>query len=394
MFQNTLRIKHNLNTKGKKTIPKVLLLVVLFLILFIEPSKVYGADNKTLDDSDFDYTEIQKVVDDVFKSEDKMNFQEYVTGLVSGETKFSLKEIGNDIKDSIVGEIKGNIGTLTRLISIAIVAAVFTNFSYAFSNNQVAETGFYVAYLLLFSILTGSFITAASMASETLTSILDFMKALIPAYFLSVAFSSGAGTSLVYYQATLFLITFVDILLIKLVIPMINIYLIVSMANNISKEDFLSKLTELLSQVVKWLLKSLLALVIGFNTIQGLILPVSDRIKKSTLLKAAGAIPGVGDVLGTVTESVIGAGILLKNAIGVAGVVVIIVICAIPVLKLTVTTLIYRISSAAVQPISDKRMLNCVIASAEASTLLLQTILVGGVLFLLTITIIAASTTY
>ncbi|MDF2590200.1 MAG: hypothetical protein K0S41_4041, partial [Anaerocolumna sp.] len=167
----------------------------------------------------------------------------------------------------------------------------------------------------------------------------------------------------------------------------------VSMANNITKEDFLSKLTELLSQIVKWLLKSLLALVVGFNTIQGLILPVADHIKKSTLLKAAGAIPGVGDVLGTVTESVIGAGILLKNAIGVAGVVVIIIVCAIPVLKLTVTTLIYRVSSAAVQPISDKRMLNCVVASAEASTLLLQTILVGGVLFLLTITIIAASTT-
>jgi stage III sporulation protein AE len=231
------------------------------------------------------------------------------------------------------------------------------------------------------------------MASETLSQVLNFMKALIPAYFLSVAFCSSAGTSLVYYQATLFLITFVDILLIKVVIPMINIYLIVSMANNITKEDFLSKLTELLSQIVKWLLKSLLALVVGFNTIQGLILPVADHIKKSTLLKAAGAIPGVGDVLGTVTESVIGAGILLKNAIGVAGVVVIIIVCAIPVLKLTVTTLIYRVSSAAVQPISDKRMLNCVVASAEASTLLLQTILVGGVLFLLTITIIAASTT-
>jgi stage III sporulation protein AE len=133
--------------------------------------------------------------------------------------------------------------------------------------------------------------------------------------------------------------------------------------------------------------------VVGFNAIQGLILPVADNIKKSALFKLAGAIPGVGDVLGSVTESVFGAGVLLKNAIGVAGVIVIIVICALPIIKLAVTTLIYRVSSAAVQPISDKRMLNCVTASADAAALLLQTVLVGAVLFLLTITIIAATTT-
>jgi stage III sporulation protein AE len=219
------------------------------------------------------------------------------------------------------------------------------------------------------------------------------MKALIPSYFLSVAIVSSAGTSMVYYQVTMFLITFVDVLLIKIVIPMINIYLIVSMANNLSKEDFLSKLAELLSIVIKWSLKTLLGVVVGYNAVQGLILPVADSIKKSTLLKLASAIPGVGDVLGSVTESVYGAGILLKNAIGVAGVVVILLICAVPIIKLAVSALIYRVSSAAVQPISDKRMLNCITASADAAALLLQAVVVSAVLFLLTITIIAATTT-
>jgi stage III sporulation protein AE len=101
----------------------------------------------------------------------------------------------------------------------------------------------------------------------------------------------------------------------------------------------------------------------------------------------------VGNVLGGVAESIIGAGVLLKNAVGVAGVIVILIICAVPIIKLVVTALIYRISCAAVQPISDKRMLNCVSASAEAAGLLLQTVFVGAVLFLLTITIVAATTT-
>lgn len=372
---------------------KLFLFILLELLLLMTGKKVYAYDWKEINDTDFDYSEIQQVIDDVLSTEENINFEDYVVNLVTSKNNFSIEQIGKDIKDGVIKEIKDNIGTLTSLISIAVIAAVFTNFSHAFQNNQVAETGFYVAYLLLFSVLTVSFITAANLAADTLSAVLTFMKALVPAYFLSVAFSSSAGTSIVYYEATLFLITFVDVLLIKLVIPMINIYLIVSMANNLSKEDLLSKLAELISVVIKWSLKSLLALVVGFNAIQGLILPVADRIKKSTLLKAAGAIPGVGDVFGSVTESILGAGILLKNAIGVAGVVVIIIICAVPIIKLTVTALIYRISCAAVQPISDKRMLNCVNATAEAAGLLLQTVCVGAVLFLLTITIVAATTT-
>ncbi len=342
---------------------------------------------------DYDYSEIQEIIDEVLDTENKINFEDYVVDLVTSRKSFSLEQVGNDIKHGVLNEIKENVGVLTSLISIAVIAAVFTNFSFAFQNSQVAETGFYVAYLLLFSVLTVSFIAAANLASDTLSAILSFMKALIPSYFLSVAFCTGAGTSIVFYETTLFVITFVDMLLIKIIIPMINIYLVVSMANNLSKEDLLSKFTDLIAIVIRWSLKSLLALVLGFNTVQGLILPVADKIKKSTLMKAAGAIPGVGDVFGSVAESVLGAGILLKNAIGIAGVLVIVIVCAVPIIKLAITSLIYRVSSAAVQPISDKRMLNCVSATAEASSLLLQTVCIGAVLFLLTITIVSATTT-
>ena len=132
--------------------------------------------------------------------------------------------------------------------------------------------------------------------------------------------------------------------------------------------------------------------VIGFQAIQGLIVPVADQVKRSTVFKASSALPGVGNAIGSVAETVIGAGILLKNAIGVAGLVVIIVICSIPMVQLTVVTLIYRFSSAALQPISDKRIIECISASAKSAEMLLQCVLVGAILFLLTITIVAIST--
>ncbi|WOO36185.1 stage III sporulation protein AE [Anaerocolumna sp. AGMB13020] len=375
---------------------KVLVSIAFIMMLLQFPAVVTAAEKDEtsgLNQKDIDYTQIQSVIDQALSEDNNFDFMEYVTDLISGKRTFSITGILDDLKEVVSGEVKSNLSTFTGLISIAVLAAVFTNFSYAFQNMQVAETGFYVAYLLLFSVLTGSFITASTMAAQTISSLLDFMKAMVPAYFMAVAFSTGAGTSMVYYQTTLVLITFVNVLLVKIIIPLINIYLVVTMANNLSKEDMLSKFTELLETIINWGLKTLLGVVIGFNTVQGLITPVSDKMKKSMVLKAAESIPGVGDIFSGAAESVIGAGILLKNAIGVAGVVVIVSLCAVPVIKLAVMTLIYKVSSAAVQPISDKRMLKCISASADACLLLLQTVLVGAILFVITITIVAATTT-
>lgn len=365
-------------------------LTVIFALFYLSGSGIaYGAYDLY---DDINYDDIQEVIDNIMDREDAMDFGDYVGKLMSGEEAFSLSAIGNKLVQSISGEFKAHITTFGRLISIALIAAIFTNLSMAFKYHQVSETGYYVTYLLLFGLLISSFISASHIASTVIREILDFMKALVPAYFMSVAFCSGSLSSFTFYKVALILITLVDFIIIKVLIPMVNFYLIIVLANNLSKEDMLSKLAGLLELIIKWTLRSLLAAVIGFQAIQGLIVPVADQVKRSTVFKASSALPGVGNAIGSVAETVIGAGILLKNAIGVAGLVVIIVICSIPMVQLTVVTLIYRFSSAALQPISDKRIIECISASAKSAEMLLQCVLVGAILFLLTITIVAIST--
>jgi stage III sporulation protein AE len=340
---------------------------------------------------DIDYSEIQEVIDDVMGSGNEFDFGSYIGKMVNGEEPFSISSVGNQLLSSVKGEIKANLGTFGSLITIALIAALFTNFSMAFKSNNVSETGYYITYLLLFGLLISSFITASKIASTTISTILDFMKALVPTYFMSVAFTSGATTSLVYYEAALTLITLVDFLIIKIIIPMINFYLVIMLANNLSKEDMLSRLADLFSTAISWLLKSMLAAVVGFHAIQGLIVPVVDQVKRSALLKASEALPGIGDALGGVTETILGAGVLLKNAIGVAGLIAIIIMSAVPFLKLLMITVVYKIGCAALQPISDKRFIECINASAKSAAMLLQTVFVGAVLFLLSITIVAVT---
>ncbi|MHB8130919.1 MAG: stage III sporulation protein AE [Mobilitalea sp.] len=374
----------------KRNYIKIVLIILFMLVLSMLNTKEAKASTGLPED--IDYTEIQEVIDDVMGSGNEFDFGSYIERLIKGEEAFSISAVGNQLLLSIKGEIKANLATFGSLITIALIAALFTNMSMAFKNNHVSETGYYITYLLLFGLLISSFIIASNIATTTISSILDFMKALAPTYFISVGFCTGSTTSLVYYEAALMLITLVDFLIIKIVIPMINFYLVIMLANNLSKEDMLSKLAGLFSTAIGWLLKSLLAAVIGFNAIQGLIVPVVDQVKRSALLKASEAIPGIGDALGGVTETILGAGVLLKNAIGVAGLIVILTICAIPFLKLLMITVVYKVGCAALQPISDKRFVECIGASAKSAGMLLQTVFVGAVLFLLSITIVAVTT--
>ncbi len=368
---------------------RILLISFIVFLSMLSTNDVKAATELT---QDIDYSEIQDVIDDVMDNGNEFDFDDYIGKLLNGEETFSFNSIANQLIQSVKGEITANLGTFGSLITISLIAALFTNFTMAFKNNSVSDTGFYVTYLLLFGLLISSFIIASRVAAETIGAVLDFMRALIPAYLMSVAVVTGATTSLVYYEAALGLIALVDFVIIKLIIPMINFYLVIVLANNLSKEDMLSKLADLFATAIGWILKSLLAIVIGFSAIKGLIVPVADQVKRSIVYKASEAIPGIGDALGGVTETILGAGVLLKNAIGVTGLIVILTICAVPCIKLLMITIVYKVGSAALQPISDKRFIECISASAKSAALLLQAVFVGAVLFLLSITIIAVTT--
>ena len=366
--------------------------ICLFIILLSFLINTKEAKANTNKSGDIDYSDIQGVIDDIMSYGNEFEFGLYVEKLINGEVKFSITDIGLSLIASIRGEIKANLGVFGRLVSIALVAALFSNLSMAFKNSQVSDTGYYITYLLLFGVIVSTFVTATDVAVKAMESLLEFMKVLAPSYFLAVGFSTGSTTSLVYYEGALMVITVADFIILKVVVPLINFYLMVTLANNLTKEDMLSKLVDLFENIIGWVLKGVLAAVVSLGAIQGLIVPVADRVKRSSLLKASAAIPGVGDAIGGVAETILGAGMLLKNAIGVTGIVVIITICATPFIKLFMIMVIYKIGCAVLQPISDKRMVECLSASAKAAEMLLRTVFIGAVLFLLSITIVAVTT--
>lgn len=388
----------------RNRLSQLFLTLVLILVVFGIGTRIVSAEETEGDAqeireetenalmSEFDFDEIEDSLSGMFPQQ-KISFEEVLSELITGNWSGLGKTFLGYLSDRIFYEFRYNRENLVYMLMVALTAAVFTNFSSAFQNRQVSEISFYVLYMLLITLCLTAFRVAAQGLEENLDALVDFMRVLCPSYFLAVAFASGSVTSLFFYNVILVLIYVVELVLVRFLLPVINVYIMIQVLGNLTGEDFLSEFAQLLQKLVSWILKSLLAGVVGINVVQGLLAPVIDSLRKSALTRTAEALPWIGNAVGGAAEIVFGTAVLIKNGIGMAGAVIAVLICAVPVIQMLVLAFLYKLAAALVQPVSDKRITGCISSVSEGYELLLKVVFTAGVLFLLTIAIVAASTT-
>lgn len=339
----------------------------------------------------FDFEEIESSLDQMFPKE-KLSFQEVVTAMMSGNMEQTGETFLRFLRDQIFYEFRYNRHNLVYILLIALIAAIFSNFTEAFQNKRISEISFYVLYMLLITFCLTAFQTAMEGVEGKLDSLVNFMRVLCPSYFLAVAFASGSSSSLLFYNVILFLIYLVEIVIVRFLLPVVHIYIMVRVLGNLTGEDFLSEFADLIRRCVEWIIKTMTACVIGINVVQGLLAPAIDTLKRSALTRTAESLPWIGNAMGGVTEIVLGTAVLIKNGIGMAGAVVTVAICAVPVLQMLILAFLYKLAAALVQPVSDKRITGCIGGVSEGYEMMVKIIFASGLMFLLTVAVVAAST--
>lgn len=375
--------------------------VPFFLIFFLAALSFTSYGTETDDQSvvtgigagleDFNIEEIQKFIDaQSGQTGWNLSFSELAKDLLSGNLKTVMQKMGTAVKDYLFKELENSTVLMGQVIALGIIGAVFSNFSGIFTSSQISESGFFVTYLLLFTCLATSFFASIQIAGQAVNQVLQFMQVLMPSFFLAAAFAGGSVSSVAVYEFTLWAITMAQWLMMDVMIPFVRVYMLLVLAGHVTKEDILSKLTDLLKNVIDWSLKTLLGLFLGFHMIQGMILPYVDSMKSATVQKLIGIIPGLGQGAGAITQIVMGSGVLIKNSIGAAGVVVLLIMMLIPVLKLVVMMLMYQGVAAILQPVCDKRIVSCISKTAQGHKMLLNIVLSSAFLFIITIAVVCS----
>ncbi len=340
-----------------------------------------------------DMKEIEDYLKENEETED-ISFLDLVTGFIRGNDGANLREAGNYLSKLLFSEFRENRQLLVIIVAMAASFALLKNFSTIFKNSYISDLCFVLVYIELMILLMKSFLIMHELLQSTLGKIVDFMKMLLPVFAMSMVFSNGTNSAAGFYEMTFLVVFLVQWVLLYLLAPLVQIFVVMQFLNYILEGEKFSRMCELLEDGIRWGMKIVVTLVMGLNVVQGLIYPAIDRLKTSSWTKAIGMIPGIGNSANAIGEMLIGTGMVIKNSVGVAAMLVLVILVAVPLVKIFVMSFLYKIASAVLEPVTDKRIAGSINGVFKGSVLAGKLMLTSLFLFFVTIAMITAATSY
>lgn len=312
-------------------------------------------------------------------------FSNLVEEIYKGNQKGIVNLFAEKMKDEVKMQWSDTKDIFVTIVIIILISAVFNTFKDAFQNAQIAEISFYINYLLLSIIFMNLFGNILELGEHSLRNIKEFMSIFFPTFFLVVGSTQGVGTGLAYYQLAGAVIYLVEWCLLSILLPAISAYMLFVLMNGVWEEERLTFLLELFQKGLKFLLKLLLGILTGAGMIQSMIFPIIDRIKGESIYKAIEAIPGIGDVAEGAFKVWLGSAVLIKNSVGVAGCILLVLLCISPIIKITLIGGLFKVTAAILSIVGEKKMINCTNQVGDGIFLILQTVGYGMLFFIVLI---------
>ncbi len=374
----------------KKIIKYISILLILILLLFL-PNKVFADTEEEIMDStqeEFNINgfikEAQKYTGEFFEDIDLNNLlSEAIKGNVNNKTIFQkiLQMLGKEVSTSLK--------TLVSVLVIIVIHGILKSITDSLENKNISQIIYFVQYILIVTLIMSNFTEIINLVKNTANDLVGFINVLMPLLLTLMVYTGSITTSSLLEPIILFAINLIGNLIKNILIPVVLIIVVFSIISKISERIQVEKISKFLRSSIVWGLGVLLTVFVGVVSLEGTLSSSVDGITAKTAKTAVSTvIPVVGKILGDVVDSVLGCGIILKNAIGLVGVIVVIGICIAPIIKIATLCIMYSLASAIVQPIADNKIVKVLDEMSGVFKLLLGILCALSVMLIVGITLV------
>ncbi len=297
--------------------------------------------------------------------------------VLSGLAKFFLHEILYSGK------------LLVTIVLLTVFTMLLETMQSAFERNAVSKVAYGIAYLIVIILAVNSFRTATAYAAEAIGNMVQFMLAMVPLLLTLLAGTGGVTSVAVLHPLIVFMIHTIGTLVHLVVFPLLFFSAVLHLVSAITEKYKATQLANLLRNAGVGLLGVLLTVFLGVLSVQGATGAVADGVALRTAKFVTGNfVPVVGKMFSDATDAVMSASLLVKNAVGLAGVIVLIFLCAFPALKILTLALIYNLAGAVMQPLGDTPIVQCLQTIGKTLIYVFAALASVGLMFFLAVTII------
>lgn len=267
-----------------------------------------------------------------------------VQELMPAETESFAQGLWTVIKSAIekfAPDLKMAAGSCLGLTAVVLLASLLN--AMPGSSKKVIR---FVTTLALSTILLGQANAMINLCAKTVREISDYGKLLLPVMTASLAAQGGTTGATALYAGTALFDTVLSSIISKLLVPMVYVFLALAAANSATGEDLLKKLRDFIKWLMTWSLKTILYIFTGYMGITGVITGTADAAAvKAAKLTISGVVPVVGGILSDASEAVIVSAGVMKNAVGIYGLLAVAAIWIAPFLQIGAQFLLLKLTA-------------------------------------------------
>lgn len=366
--------------------------MLIFLLLFLVLGQVVRAESQeevlesqkqSLNISEFT-KEAEQYTKEAFPD---LNIGEVLNSAISGN--IDNEQMVTGIFSLLGTEVKTAITTLGSILVIVILHSILKTISEYTENKSIGQISYYIQYILIVGLVMHNFTDIVQMTRESVQNLMGFNYTLIP-LLITLLLTTGSMVSVsIMEPVLLFLITFLGNLISNVIIPIVLAATVLGIVSQLSDKVQIDKIAKFFKSSVGWILGVVLTIFVGVLSLEGTLGSTVDGLTaKTTKAAVSNFIPVVGKVLGDAVDTVLGCANILKNAVGIVGVIIIIGICILPIIKLATLTIFYHLTAALCQPIADGKIVKLLEQMGDTFKILLAIVCSVSVMLIIGITLV------
>ncbi|NIK77459.1 stage III sporulation protein AE [Paenibacillus castaneae] len=309
--------------------------------------------------------------------------------VIPGGKGLKLTDMLKGLLKYFLHEVLYNGKLLVTIVMLTVFSMVLETLQNAFERNTVSKVAYSITYMVLIIIAVNSFHVAIDYAKGAIEGMVQFMLAMVPLLLTLLASMGNVVTVSVLHPLIVFMIHAIGTLVYTIVFPLLFFSAVLHIASALSDKFKVTQLANLLRSIGVYVLGGLITIFLGVVSVQGVTGAVTDGVTLRTAKFVTGNfVPVVGRMFSDAADTVISASMLAKNAIGLAGVIILLFISVFPAIKILTLALIYNISAAVMQPLGESPIVTCLQTIGKTMIFVFAALAAVSLMFFLAVTII------
>lgn len=378
---------------------KILFILQVIIITMCFPIESY-AETEEIKEEQIDEVLLESLsLDEIAKYWNDLSreYSEFLPDITEKDVKELVKEHNTiSIKSTLIGLIKFLLYEIIvngKLLGILIIMTIFSvilqSMHTAFEKSVVSKIAYFVVYLVLIYITLNSFYLVFNYAKQSIDMMSSFMIALLPLLIALIATFGQVITISFFHPIIIFLIHISGILTTNFIFPLLYLSALLMIVSHLNENFQATHLAELFKTISLSIIGIFFTIFLGVMSVQGTASAIQDGVAlKTTKFITGNFIPVIGRSFTDAADTFLAAALLLKNAIGIVGLIIIVTIAIFPAIKIMVISFIYKFAAALLQPLGNSPVITSLNIISKYIMYVLACLITVTFMFFLSIVII------